>query len=285
MRLATLRTGANGRTTTAARIEDDRAILLEQFQDVAAVLAAQAQDGGVMERVASADGEVRDLSTACFAPVVTAPGKIFCIGMNSRAHIKEMGRTGHAHPALFAKCKEALIGAGESILLPPESERVDWEGELAVIAGKRMRRADLVEALDGIGGYTLMCDTSMRDWQYRTSQWLQGKTWESSTPLGPWLATPDELAADAELITRIDGQEMQRGRISDLVISPQALVSYISTFVTLEPGDVIATGTPGGVGHARTPPIYLKHGQNVEISVSGIGSLRAKVEYEGGSTP
>jgi acylpyruvate hydrolase len=273
MRLATLRTGPG--QTSAARIEGDQAVLLEGFEDVGAVLAADA-----LATATTADGPGLTLDQARFAPVVPAPGKIICIGMNYRSHIKEMGRSGPSHPALFAKTREALIGAGEAIQLPPESERVDWEGELAVIVGKSLRRADLIEAAAGIGGYTLMCDTSMRDWQYRTSQWLQGKTWENSTPLGPWLVTPDELAPDAELTTRIDGKLVQQAKVADLVISPVALVSYISTFVRLEPGDVIATGTPGGVGHARQPPTYLKAGQTVEIAVTGIGTLRSEVENE-----
>ncbi|MDR2453866.1 MAG: fumarylacetoacetate hydrolase family protein [Bifidobacteriaceae bacterium] len=266
--------------TVAARIEGDHAVILEPFADVAAVLrAALAADGG-LAAVAGADGPVIALDGARFAPVVVAPGKIFCMGMNYRSHIKEMGRAVPAHPSLFAKWKESLIGAGEAIQLPPESSQVDWEGELAVIIGRRLRRVDAIEAAKGIAGYTLMCDTSMRDWQYRTSQWMQGKAWENSTPLGPWMATTDELAPGAELITTVDGREVQRGRIADLLVPPAAVVSYISTFISLEPGDVIATGTPGGVGHARCPPAYLKPGQEVAVTVTGLGTLRSKVEIE-----
>jgi acylpyruvate hydrolase len=143
-----------------------------------------------------------------------------------------------------------------------------------------LRRADLSEAAAGIAGYTLMCDTSMRDWQYRTSQWLQGKTWERSTPLGPWLATPDELPTDASLVTRVNGAEVQRARIADLLLSPTMLLSYFSTIVTLMPGDILATGTPGGVGHAMNPPTYFRPGDNLEIEVDGLGVLRARVEKE-----
>ncbi|MDR1634290.1 MAG: fumarylacetoacetate hydrolase family protein [Bifidobacteriaceae bacterium] len=275
MRLATLRTGPQHQRTVAARIEGDEAVILEAFADVGAVLAAEA-----LQSARSVDGPRAKLDQAHFAPVVTRPGKILCVGMNYRAHVVEMGRAAPPHPALFAKWKESLIGAGEAIQLPPESRQVDWEGELAVIVGKRLRRADLLEAAEGIGGYTLMCDTSMRDWQYRSSQWMQGKTWEKSTPLGPWMATPDELADDAELTTAVDGQEVQRGRIADQVISPAGLISYVSTFITLEPGDVIATGTPGGVGHARRPPVYLKPGQEIEIEVTGIGRLSSNVANE-----
>jgi acylpyruvate hydrolase len=275
MRLATLRTGAAGGQTTAARIDGDEAVLLDQFADVGAVLAA-----GALDAVAAARGPRVRLDQARFAPVVPNPGKIICVGMNYRAHVREMGRTAPPHPALFAKWKQALIGAGEAIQLPPESKQVDWEGELAAVVGKPVRRADLLQAADAIAGYTIMCDTSMRDWQYRSSQWMQGKTWEKSTPLGPWLATPDELGDNAELTTKVDGQEVQRAKVADLVVGPAGLVAYISTFITLEPGDVVATGTPGGVGHARRPPVYLKPGQEIEIAVTGLGALRSFVANE-----
>ncbi|MDR2253993.1 MAG: fumarylacetoacetate hydrolase family protein [Bifidobacteriaceae bacterium] len=275
MRLATLRPGGDRQSTRAARIEGDHAILLEQFSDVGALLAA---DG--LEAAKSADGPRIELADASFAPVVPRPGKILCVGMNYGQHIKEMGRTRTSHPTLFAKLKETLIGSGEAIQLPPESSQVDWEGELAVVIGRRMRRADLLEAEAGVAGYTLMCDTSMRDWQYRTSQWCQGKNWERSTPFGPWLATPDELPEGAEVITRVNSTRVQRGRISDLMLSPALLVLYASTMITLEPGDVIATGTPGGVGHAMNPPTYLTPGDVVEVEVPGMAILRSRVEME-----
>jgi acylpyruvate hydrolase len=275
MRLATLRTGTGGLKTSAARVEGHEAVMLDGYADVGAVLASDA-----LTEARTAGGRRVDLAGARFAPVVTSPGKIICVGMNYGDHIREMGRGQPSHPTLFCKLKEALIGDGEAILIPPESSQVDWEGELAVVVGRRLRRADLVEAASGIGGYTMMCETSMRDWQYRTSQWLQGKTWERSAPFGPWLATPDELSANAELRTRVNSQEVQRGRIADLMVGPAMLLSYVSTFVTLEPGDVIATGTPAGVGHAMIPPVYLRPGDEVEVEVTGLGILRAKVEKE-----
>jgi acylpyruvate hydrolase len=226
------------------------------------------------------DGRRLDLAAARFAPPVVSPGKVLCLGMNYREHIREMGRALPSHPTAFCKWPEALIGHGEAIQIPPESAQVDWEGELAVVVGRPLRRADLTEAEAGIAGYTMMCDTSMRDWQYRTSQWLQGKTWENSTPVGPWLATPDELPADASLVTRRSGVEVQRGRISDLLVSPPMLLAYFSTVVTLRPGDLLATGTPGGVGHAMTPPTYFRPGDRLEVEVDGLGILSARVEKE-----
>ncbi len=205
--------------------------------------------------------------------MVPTPGKIICIGLNYRNHILEMGRELPQHPTLFAKYPEALIGAGDKIQLPPESDKVDWEGELAVVLGRRVRRASADEARAAIAGYSVLNDVTMRDYQYRAPQWLQGKTWENSTPLGPVLATPDEVPSDAALVTRVDGDEVQRTTIDDLVFDPVELVRYLSTIVTLSPGDVIASGTPGGVGHARTPARYLSAGQTLTTSVDGIGEL------------
>lgn len=281
MRFATLclrpadRQNAEQNGTVAARIEQNQAVLLEDFPDVGALLRA-----GALGPAATQNGQVVPLEDAHFAPVVTAPDKIFCVGMNFRSHIREMGRPLPSYPTLFAKWQQCLAGASDPILLPSESTQVDWEGELVAVVGKNLRRADLEQARSAITGYTLMCDTSMRDWQYRTSQWLQGKSWERSTPLGPWMSTADELPDDAELTTKVDGQCVQRGRISDLLFSPEAIVSYISTFITLHPGDLIATGTPGGVGHAMNPPNYLRPGQTVTVEVTGVGVLESKVESE-----
>ncbi|WP_024874395.1 fumarylacetoacetate hydrolase family protein [Saccharomonospora piscinae] len=264
MKLATLRLGD---ATAAVRVEGTTAVETG-FADVGALL----RDGGPSV-AATADGARHDLTTAEFAPVVTRPGKIICAGLNYRNHILEMGRDLPEHPTLFAKYPEALVGARDAIQLPPESTRVDWEGELAVVVGTRVRRAPVERARAAIAGYAVLNDVTMRDYQYRTLQWLQGKTWEASTPFGPVLATPDELPSDAELVTELDGEEVQRTPIDDLVFDAAALVSYVSTIVTLQPGDVIATGTPGGVGHAREPARYLSAGQTLTTRVDGIGEL------------
>lgn len=265
MRLATLRT-AEG--TVAVRVEGDRAVELPGFGDVGEVLRRDA-----LHQVGSLSGPEHDLTGADLAPVVPAPGKIVCVGLNYRNHILEMGRELPEHPTLFAKYPEALIGPRDEIQLPPESDQVDWEGELAVVIGKRVRRASAEEAKAAIAGYSVLNDVTMRDYQYRTLQWLQGKTWENTTPFGPVLVTEDEIPADAQLVTTLDGEEVQRTPIDDLVFDAAALVRYISTIVTLQPGDVIATGTPGGVGHARKPARYLAPGQKLTTSVDGIGEL------------
>jgi len=272
MRLSTIHW--NG-ATAAARIEDGRAVVLEQYGDVGAVLRA-----GAPSLVASSDGPVIDLDAARYAPVILAPGKIVCVGLNYRAHILEMKRDLPEYPVLFAKFADTLAAAGEDIALPPESPEIDWEGELAVVIGSTVRRADAEQAEDAIAGYTIANDVSMRDWQFRTREWLQGKMWERSTPLGPVLATPDEIPSDARMTTSVDGVQKQAGDIHDLVHGPVDLVRYVSTITTLRPGDVILTGTPGGVGHAREPREYLASGSVVEVTIDGIGTLRNRFVAE-----
>jgi acylpyruvate hydrolase len=154
---------------------------------------------------------------------------------------------------------------------------IDWEAELALVIGSRVRRASEEEAAAAIAGYTVLNDVSLRDWQNRTLQWLPGKSFESTTPVGPVLVTADELAPDARITTEVDGALMQEGRVDDLVFGPAAIVSYISQIFPLDPGDLVSTGTPGGVGHARTPPRYLVDGSVVTTSIDGIGTLRNTV--------
>ena len=265
MRLTTLR--LPGRTA-AARVDGDRAVELTGYADVGEVLRR-----GALADAATAPGPDHDLAGADLAPIVTAPGKIVCVGLNYRNHILEMGRELPQYPTLFTKYPEALVGPRDDIQLPPESEQVDWEGELAVIIGPTVRRARGARARAAVAGYTVLNDVTMRDWQYRSPQWFQGKSWENSTPLGPVFVTPDELAVDAVMTTEVDGEEVQRTPIDDLVHDVPALVEYVSTIFTLRPGDIIATGTPGGVGHARKPPRYLRPGQTLTTRIEGIGEL------------
>lgn len=269
MRLATIRTAAG---TSAVRIDGDEAVECG-VTDVGALLSA----ADWRAQADAADGKRHPTTDVSYAPVVPRPGKIICVGLNYRSHIAEMGRELPEHPTLFAKYPEALIGAFDPLILPPESEQVDWEVELAVIVGRRVRRADAAAAADAIAGYSVINDVTLRDWQYRTPEWLQGKTFEATTPFGPHLVTPDELAPDAKISCLIDGEVMQDSTIADLVFGPVALVSYISTILTLDPGDVIATGTMGGVGHARKPPRYLKSGETLVARIEGIGETVSAV--------
>jgi acylpyruvate hydrolase len=275
MRLATLRTGAGSR---AVRIEGDAYAELEPA-DVGTLLT----DPGWLATAAAGTAAGR-LDSVSYAPVVPRPGKIFCVGLNYRAHILEMGRGLPGHPTLFAKFPAALIGPADRIQLPPESFMVDWEAELAIVIGARVRRASGAEAHEAIAGFSVLNDVTMRDWQYRTTQWLQGKTFESSSPLGPVLVTPDELPGgtrpDLRITCTVNGETVQEASTRDLVFDPVALVEYISTLITLEPGDLIATGTPGGVGHGCTPPRYLAAGDVVVTEIEGIGRLTNQVVAE-----
>lgn len=268
MKLATVRTPSG---TTAVRIEDGGAFDLG-VPDVGALLAQPD-----WRTRAATGGTPIALDGLEYAPVVPRPGKVLCVGLNYRTHILEMGRDLPAHPTLFAKFAEALIGAGDDIALAPESDAVDWEAELTVVIGAPVRRADEQQAADAIAGFTVMNDVTMRDWQFRTKEWLQGKTFEGTTPLGPVLVTPDELPGGVRpaltVTATVDGETVQKADTSDLVFDPVALVRYASTILTLQPGDVIATGTPGGVGHARKPPRYLTDGSVVVTEISGLGRL------------
>lgn len=277
MRLATLRR-ADG-STFAARLDGDTAIDLG-LPDVSALLARP----DWRSRAADGDGPPLELAASDFAPVVPSPGKIWCVGLNYRPHILEMGRELPEHPTLFAKFADALIGAHDDVLLPPESTRVDWEGELAVVVGAEVRRASAEQAAAAIAGFTVFNDVTMRDWQYRSPMWLQGKTFEGTSPLGPVLVTPDDLPGGVrpvlELSVGVDGDVMQKGTTGDLLFDPCSLVRYVSTIVRLRPGDVIATGTPGGVGHARDPQVYLRDGNRLVTRIEGIGELVNKVRKE-----
>ena len=202
------------------------------------------------------------------------PGKVICCGLNYGDHIAETGREQPAYPTLFAKYADTLIGPGDDVVLP-EGLEVDWEAELAVVVGTELRNATATQAEDAIAGYTVANDISVRDWQRRTLQWFQGKAWDATTPLGPVVVTPDEIdpVAGVEVICRVNGVERQRGNTKTLVFDGATLLAYISTFTVLRPGDVVLTGTPGGVGMGMTPPTYLADGDVVETEIPGIGTL------------
>jgi acylpyruvate hydrolase len=192
-----------------------------------------------------------------------------------------MGNAIPEYPTVFAKYAPALIGAHDDIVLPVVSDKVDYEAELTVVIGRPVRHATAEQAGAAIAGYTVLNDVSVRDWQLRTPQFLQGKTFESSTPVGPWLVTTDELPAGGwEISSTLDGETMQHSNTDQLLFSAIDLICYLSQIVTLNPGDLIATGTPGGVGHARTPPRYLTDGAVLVTAVAGIGELRNTCRLE-----
>jgi 2-keto-4-pentenoate hydratase/2-oxohepta-3-ene-1,7-dioic acid hydratase (catechol pathway) len=211
---------------------------------------------------------------------VPSPGKMICVGHNYREHILEMGREIPPYPVVFAKFANTVIGPEDDIPHYPISDQLDYEAEFAFVIGKRARNVSQAEALDYVAGYTIVNDVTYRDLQRRTLQWLQGKTVDGSAPMGPWLVTTDELSdpSGLEVVLTVNGEERQRSNTKNLVFSVQYLVEFLSGLMTLEPGDVILTGTPGGVGVARDPQVFLKDGDVVRIEIDGIGALENKVK-------
>jgi 2-keto-4-pentenoate hydratase/2-oxohepta-3-ene-1,7-dioic acid hydratase in catechol pathway len=276
MRLATLRVDGQHH---AVRVDGDLLVDLGA-PDVGAFLAHP----DWAERAASVDpgsAPTYAAAGADLAPLVPRPSKVVCVGLNYRNHIQEMGRDLPDHPTLFAKFADSLIGPRDDIVRPPETSELDWEVELALVIGAPVRRVRGAEAEAAIAGFTVLNDVTCRDWQFRTREWLQGKTWDSTTPLGPYLVTPDELPGTVrprlDVTLTVDGEVMQSDTTADLLFDPVTLVEYVSTIVRLNPGDVIATGTPGGVGHARKPARYLVGGESVVAEVSGLGRCENSV--------
>jgi acylpyruvate hydrolase len=255
-----------GTTTAAARTPDGwRALPTPD-------LSAHLTGGGRLDG-SSPLGDLLD-DVEVLAPL-PRPGKVICCGLNYGEHIRETGRDLPTHPTLFAKYADSLVGPTDDISLPAGVD-VDWEAELAVVVGSTIRGADRATAAAAIAGYTVANDVSVRDWQYRTLQWFQGKAWDRSTPTGPVVVTPDEVdpAAGLTITCRVDGEEVQRDSTRTLVFDAADLLAYISTFTVLRPGDLVLTGTPGGVGTARDPQRFLADGQVLETEIEGIGLLR-----------
>lgn len=272
MKLATLRLHDR---TVAARVEDSSLVELGH-PDVGSLLASPDS----LVAAAHADGPHHDPANALFASLVAHPTKVICVGLNYRTHILEMGRELPDYPTLFCKFEDTLIGATDDIHKPSETTEFDWEAELAVVVGTEVRRASTAAAERAIAGFTVMNDITCRDWQYRTTQWLQGKNWDSTTPVGPVLATPDEVGGvrpELSINCTVNGISMQEDNTDDLLFDPVTLVEYISAMIRLNPGDIIATGTPGGVGRARKPPVYLENDDVVVTEIEGLGRLNNHV--------
>ena len=282
MRLATLRTAENGTTGTVAVRLDGNELVELPFPNLVALLSDP--DWRVK---ATATGARRHPAASASLDAPVRPGKVLCVGLNYRSHIEEMGRPMPEYPTLFVKFADTLTGPVDDLVVPAASAEVDWEVELGVVVGRAARHVNEAEATGCIAGFTVVNDVSMRDWQWRTTQWDQGKNFEASTPVGPYLVTGDEIgdAADLELSCTVDGVIMQKAQTGDLLFGPAAVVAYASQFTTLRPGDLIATGTPGGVGAGRDPKVFLRPGQLVETSIEGIGSCRNRMLAEEGGHP
>ena len=257
----------------AALVDGDAVVPLEGIAELgretpSSVLAEPPLTG---ERIALADVTLR--------PVIPNPGKIICVGLNYKAHVDEGVYDVPDYPVFFVKFAETLVGAGEPVLLPPESEAVDYEAELAFVIGREARRTS---SLDVVGGYTIGNDVSMRDYQYKSHQWLQGKAWARSAPLGPYLVTPDEVGDphDLDISLELNGERLQDSNTSRFIFDIPTLLGALSEFVPLVPGDVVLTGTPEGVGFRRDPKVLLKDGDRMVVEIERVGRLENPVATE-----
>lgn len=208
-------------------------------------------------------------------PPVFDPPRIWCVGVNYHEHRIETGRDPTAQPTIFTRTPQSQVGQGVPLAVPAASTQMDYEAEIAVVIGKPGRNIAVAAALAHVAGYSCYNDVSIRDWQRHTSQWIPGKNFEGLGAFGPWLVTPDEMPAPDQMrvVARLNGQVVQDAVASDMIFSIPEIIAYLSTFTTLLAGDVIATGTPGGVGSKRTPPLWMKAGDSIEIEVAGVGVL------------
>jgi 2-keto-4-pentenoate hydratase/2-oxohepta-3-ene-1,7-dioic acid hydratase in catechol pathway len=244
-----------------------------KYPDLKALIAGNA----LTEAEKAAQGAAPDyqLSQLTFLPVIANPGKIVCVGLNYEEHRVETGRDKTEMPALFMRVPESQVGHDQPILMPRESTHLDYEAEIALIIGKAGRRISEADSWNHIAGYAAYNDGSVRDWQRHTIQWTAGKNFSQTGGFGPWMTTRGEIKDGEELTleARLNGQVMQHATTEMMIHRFPSLINYISTFTTLEPGDVIVTGTPGGVGARRTPPVWMKVGDKIEIELTKCGTL------------
>jgi 2-keto-4-pentenoate hydratase/2-oxohepta-3-ene-1,7-dioic acid hydratase in catechol pathway len=270
MRLATFQ--SSGGAPEAGIVVNDR--IIGTGTDMISVIAA-----GVPP---VASGPSHRLSDVKLLAPIPRPPKFICVGLNYRDHAREAGLEIPSIPTIFSKFSNVVIGPHEPIVLPRVSKRPDYEAEFAFVIGPGGRNIPAARALEHVFGYTIVNDVSARDYQMSTSQWLMGKTFDTFAPMGPWIVTRDEIADPhaLDLSLEIGGEILQHSNTRELVFGIPALIEFISSVVTLEPGDVVSTGTPAGVGFARKPPRYLKAGDEVVIRIQGIGELRNPVIAE-----
>jgi 2-keto-4-pentenoate hydratase/2-oxohepta-3-ene-1,7-dioic acid hydratase in catechol pathway len=253
--------------------------------DAVRVVTDEAWQGGSTLRAIIENGELAAagahagsriaLAGLKLLPPVFDPPRIWCVGVNYHEHRIETGRDPTEQPTIFTRTPQSQVGQGTPLAVPAVSGRMDYEAEIAIVIGKPGRAIAEADALAHVAGYSCYNDVSIRDWQRHTSQWIPGKNFEGLGAFGPWLVTPDEMPApDRMRVTaRLNGEVVQDAVASDMIFSIPEIIAYLSTFTTLLPGDVIATGTPGGVGSKRTPPLWMKAGDRVEIEVAGVGVL------------
>lgn len=274
MKLATLRTAFG---TSAIRIEGDNVGVELDYEDVGALLRSEE-----WRKAAQLSGEPIVFDQHDLEAVVPTPGKIICAGLNYAKHIREMGREFPEHPTLFIKFADALTGPYDDVYIPEyATQKLDYEGELAVVIGERAHRVARADALDYVAGYAIMNDYTLRDFQRQTSQFHAGKSFYRTAGFGPWLTTPDEWApgGSARLTTTVNGEVRQQDNTDDLIFSIAELIEFCSQLYPLNPGDVIVTGTPEGVGFARDPQQFLQDGDTVAIDIEGLGHISNTTRY------
>lgn len=235
---------------------------------------------GLSERLAAADqAQSVALADIKLLPPVIDPGKILCVGLNYHLHAQEVGMAVPAHPSMFVRFPSSLVATEQPVVRPPESEKFDYEAELAVVIGRPGRRIPASSAMSYVAGYSCIAENSVRDWQRHSAQATPGKNFPGSGAFGPWLVSADEAGPPERMTVtgRLNGTQVQNDTVDHLIFSIPELIAYISTFTELEPGDVISTGTPAGVGLSRNPPLFLKSGDVFEVEISGVGILRNPV--------
>lgn len=260
----------------------------QQVLDLGAVAGAEAPDlktalaKGLLSTLAARPAPVLPLSSVTLLPTLPNPGKIFCVGHNYEKHRQETGRAKVGHPSIFTRFADTLTAHRAPIVRPRVSTSLDFEGELAIVIGNGGRYIPEDEAMDHIAGFTCANDASVRDWQWHTQQFTPGKNFPATGALGPWLVTPEEITdlPAVTVTTRLNGQVVQQAPLADLIFPLPVIVAYLSSFTPLSPGDVILTGTPGGVGAKREPPLWMTPGDVVEVDISGVGLLRNEIVDE-----
>lgn len=250
------------------------AAFVAQYPDLKSVIAAGQLDA--LAAAAREAGQAVQASQARLLPVIPNPGKVFCVGLNYKTHVAEMKRADSEHPAIFTRFADSLSAHGAPLPKPQATQRFDFEGELAVIIGEGGRNIRQADAWKHIAGYACFNDGTARDWQRHTHQWTPGKNFPATGPLGPFMATREAIPDVNQLTleTRLNGQVMQHASVADLIFTLPVIIEYLSGFTQLSPGDVIATGTPGGVGDKREPAVYMKAGDVIEVEITGLGTLR-----------
>ena len=278
----------NGQASFGAVIDGDRIVDLKPLlggkaDDLKSLLANNLQ-ADAAAAVASATSFL-SMDDVDLLPVIPNAGQIFCIGLNYGEHVRETGKQITESPVIFMRVNDSQVAHGKDIVRPPESHRLDYEGEIAIIIGKGGRRISEADSWNHIAGYACYNDGSVRDWQKHTHQFTPGKNFPGTGPFGPYMATCDEVpdVTKLDLETRLNGTVVQHASVGDLIFDIPTIVAYISRFTPLSPGDVIATGTPGGVGDRRDPPLYMREGDQIEVEITGLGVLRNRIATDPGT--